>query len=77
MTSMIKRVETATYDTIAAAADGSFAGGARSFDIASEGIGYATSNPDLMGDDIVAAVQEYSDKIVAGEIVPPEDPTKV
>ncbi len=77
MTSMIKRVETATYDAIVSAADGSFAGGAQVFDIASEGIGYATSNPDLMGDDIVAVVQEYSDKIVAGEIVPPDDPTKV
>jgi basic membrane protein A len=78
MTSMIKRVETATYDTIAAVADGTFEGGtAQVFDIASEGISYATSNPDLMGDDIVATVQEYSDKIVSGEIVPPDDPTKV
>jgi basic membrane protein A len=77
MTSMIKRVETATYNTIAAAADGTFEGGAQVFDIASEGLSFATSNPDLMGDDIVKTVQEYSDKIVAGDIVPPDDPTKV
>jgi basic membrane protein A len=78
MTSMIKRVETATYDTIKAAAEGTFVGGAAQvFDLASEGISYATSNPDVMGDDIVEVVQGYADQIIAGDIVPPDDPTKV
>jgi basic membrane protein A len=78
MTSMIKRVETATYDTIKAAAEGTFVGGAAQvFDLASEGLGYATSNPDVMGDDIVQALQGYADQIIAGDIVPPDDPTKV
>ena len=78
MTSMIKRVDTATYNTIKAAAEGTFEGGvAIVSDLAGEGIGFATSNPDQMGEDIVAQVQEYSDQIIAGEIVPPDDPTKV
>ncbi len=49
MTSMIKRVDTAVYDTIAAVADGSFEGGGQVFGLAEDGISYATSNPDLMG----------------------------
>lgn len=76
MTSMIKRVEVATYDTIKAASEGTFEGGvAQVFSLATEGIGYATSNPDVMGDDIVSAVQGYADQIIAGDIVPPTDPT--
>ena len=78
MTSMIKRVDVATYNTIKAAAEGNFEGGqAIVADLAGGGIDFATSNPDEMSEDIVATVQEYADKIVAGEIVPPEDPTKV
>ncbi|HYJ60823.1 MAG TPA: BMP family ABC transporter substrate-binding protein [Actinomycetota bacterium] len=78
MTSMIKRVDTATFDFISSVADGSFEGGAPLvYDLAGEGIGFATSNPEEMGDDIVAQVQEYADQIIAGDIVPPTDPTKV
>jgi basic membrane protein A len=75
LTSMIKRVDTATYDTIAAAADGTFEGGtAQVFDMASEGISYSKSNTDLMTQDIIDTVEEYKQKILDGEIVPPEKP---
>lgn len=78
MTSMIKRVDTAVYNVIVAAADGTFEGGvAQTFDLAGEGMGYATSNPGQMGDDIVTEVEGYADQIIAGDIVPPDDPTKV
>ena len=43
MTSMIKRVDTAVYDTIVAVADGTFKGGGQVFGLADEGISYATS----------------------------------
>jgi basic membrane protein A len=77
-TSMIKRVDTAVYDTIVAVADGTFEGGAAQvFDIASEGISYSTSNTELMTPDIVEAVEEYEQRIVNGDIVPPEDPADV
>ena len=75
LTSMIKRVDTATYDTIVAAANGTFKGGtARVFDLADEGISYSTSNTELMTKNIIATVDEYQQKILDGEIVPPEKP---
>jgi basic membrane protein A len=78
MTSMIKRVDVATYNTIKSAAEGNFQGGqAIVADLAGEGLGFATSNPDEMGEEIVTALQDYADQIIAGDIVPPDDPTKV
>jgi basic membrane protein A len=77
-TSMIKRVDTAVFDTIQAEADGTFEGGkAEVFDIKSEGISYSTSNTKEMSSDIVDTVDTYKQKIVDGDIVPPDDPTKV
>jgi basic membrane protein A len=76
-TSMIKRVDTATYDTIVAAAGGTFKGGGQVFDLATEGISYSTSNTELMTQDIIDTVEGYKQKIIDGTIVPPDDPTKV
>lgn len=74
MTSMIKRVDTAVYDTIVATADGSFEGGGSVFGLAVDGVSYATSNPDLMGQDIVDEVEGYKAKIIAGDIEVPTEP---
>ncbi len=78
LTSMIKRVDTATYDTITAAADGTFEGGkAQVFDLKGDGISYSTSNTKEMTQDIIDQVEAYKKKILDGDIVPPTDPTKV
>jgi basic membrane protein A len=75
MTSMTKRVDTAVYDTIVAAGDGSFEGGTSEvFGLEDEGISYATSNPDLMGQDIVAQVEKYKQRMLDGEIQVPTEP---
>lgn len=75
LTSMIKRVDTATYDTIKSAADGTFQGGKTAvFDLASDGLSYSTSNAKLMTQDIVDTVDSYEQKILDGSIVPPDDP---
>ena len=75
MTSMIKRVDTAVYDAIVSVSDGSFKGGVgQVFGLADEGISYATSNPDLMGQDIVDQVEEYKQQILDGEIEVPTEP---
>jgi basic membrane protein A and related proteins len=72
---MIKRVDTAAYDTIVAAADGTFEGGtAQVFDLASEGISYSQSNTELMTADMIDTVEEYKQKIIDGDVVPPEKP---
>jgi basic membrane protein A and related proteins len=76
MTSMIKRVDTAVYDTITAVADGKFKGGFQAFGLADEGISYATSNPDLMSQDIVDQVESYKQKILDGDIEVPTEPAK-
>jgi basic membrane protein A len=73
MTSMIKRVDTAVYDTIVAVGDGSFKGGTQVFGLDAEGITYATSNPDLMGQDIVDAVEKAKQQIIDGKIEPPTE----
>ncbi len=75
-TSMIKRVDTAVYNTIKAATDGTFEGGNQVFDLKSEGISYSTSNTDLMTQDIIDTVNQYKQKIISGAIVPPEKPGK-
>jgi len=75
LTSMIKRVDTATYNTIKAAADGKFKGGIdKVFDLKSDGIGYSTSNTALMTQDIIDQVESYKQKILSGQIVPPDTP---
>lgn len=76
MTSMIKRVDTAVYNTIAAVADGTFKGGGQVFGLADEGISYAKSNPDLMSQDIVDQVEAYKQKILDGTIEVPTEPAK-
>jgi basic membrane protein A len=77
-TSMIKRVDTAVYDTIQAAADGTFEGGkAQVFDLKTDGISYSTSNTEEMTQDIIDQVEAYKQKILDGDIVPPTDPKKV
>ncbi len=78
LTSMIKRVDTATYDTIKAVADGAFEGGkVLVFDLKSDGISYSMSNTKEMTQDIIDQVEVYKQKILDGEIVPPTDPKKV
>jgi basic membrane protein A len=75
LTSMIKRVDTATYDTITTVTDGTFEGGkAEVFDLKSEGISYSVSNTKEMTKDIVDQVEAYKLKILDGEIEPPTDP---
>jgi basic membrane protein A len=73
LTSMIKRVDTAVYDTIQQAVNGEFEPGFRVYGIAEEGIGYSDSNPALT-DEMKAAMDEASAAIVSGEIIVPEAP---
>ena len=72
-TSMIKRVDTAVYEAIKAAKDGTFEGGQRVFGLADDGVGYSTSNPDLASD-IIDQLEAYKEQIIAGTIVVPTEP---
>jgi basic membrane protein A and related proteins len=72
LTSMLKKVDVATFETISAFNDGSFAGGVQVFDVASDGVGYSTSGGFV--DDIVDQLDEFAAQIAAGEIEVPEAP---
>jgi basic membrane protein A and related proteins len=74
LTSMLKRVDVAIYDTIDAAANGEFQPGAQVFGLAEDGVAYATSNPDLLTEDIQTQLEDFRQQIIDGEITVPEEP---
>jgi basic membrane protein A len=74
ITSMIKRVDTAVYNTIKDMSQGKFTHGTKTFGLAEEGVGYATSNPTLLTADITAKLDSYKQQIIAGTIVVPTTP---
>jgi len=70
LTSMMKRVDNAVYNTFKEGTDGSFAAGINVMDLASEGVGYAMdeNNAELVSADMQAAVDAAREAIIAGEI---------
>jgi basic membrane protein A len=72
LTSALKKVDVAVFQTAQEVQDGSFAGGEDSvFDVASGGVGLGEISDDVPGD-IISQVQEIQDQIAAGEIDIPE-----
>jgi basic membrane protein A len=72
LTSMLKKVDVATFETIKAFNDGTFKGGVQIFDVASDGVGYSTSGGFVDG--ISDQLNDYAAQIASGEIVVPEAP---
>lgn len=72
LTSMIKRVDVAVFDTIKSIVDKSFKGGYREFGIKDGGVGYAENqfNKNLIGD-IKPKLDEMKTKLEKGEIKVP------
>lgn len=71
LTSMLKRVDVAAYETMKDAMDGNFDTGIRNLGIAEDGVGWALDehNASLISDDMKAAIDAATDKIKSGEIV--------
>lgn len=67
LTSMIKRVDVAVYNTIEAQANGEFVAGANVFDLSDDGVGYSTSGGFI--DDIVDQLEDYKQQIIDGDII--------
>jgi basic membrane protein A len=67
LTSMLKRVETASKVALSAVAGNSFKGEVLVLDTKAGGVGFSSRNPEL-GADIVTQVEAIRSKIVAGEI---------
>ena len=72
LTSMLKRVDVAVFETIKASTNGDKSGGNKTFNLANDGVGYSTSGGYL--DDVVDQLEEIKAKIVAGEIEVPSMP---
>ncbi|SNR47972.1 BMP family lipoprotein [Puniceibacterium sediminis] len=68
LTSMLKRVDVATAEAMAAGAD--LETGVKALGLAEDGVGYALddNNASLISDDMKAAVEDAKAKIIAGEI---------
>ena len=70
LTSMLKRVDVAAYNTFMDAMKGEFTSGVNSLGLAEGGVGWALdeNNQALITDEMKAAIEDAAAKIVAGEI---------
>jgi basic membrane protein A len=73
LTSMLKRVDVAVYDTISDFVNGKFQGGIRTFDLKAGGVDYSTSNSAI--DQYKSKLDELKQKIISGEITVPTTPS--
>lgn len=69
--SAVKRVDVATYDAIKAVVNGKFQGGADTFTLKNNGVGYAPGNIQLPAD-IVNQVKAIEQKIINGSVTVPD-----
>jgi basic membrane protein A and related proteins len=72
LTSMLKRVDVAVFETAKAVQAGDLTGGFKVFDLSVDGVGYSTSGGYL--DEFATQLDEFKAKIVSGEIVVPTKP---
>lgn len=74
LTSMLKRVDVAVYETIKSLVEGNFKGGYKVFGLTEDGVGYAENdyNKELIAD-IKPKLEEIKEKIIKGEIKVPVD----
>ena len=74
LTSMLKRVDVASYNAAKAVHDGTFKGGVILYDLKAEGVGIPKENPSFTNftTDFTAEVKKYTDQIVSGGLVVPK-----
>ena len=70
LTSMLKRVDVATYEVMKSAKDGAFKAGIKSLGLAQDGVGYAMddNNKALVNADMAAKVEAAKADIIAGKL---------
>ena len=72
ITSMIKKVDVATFDFIKAQTEGKFTAGTKVYDLKAGGVGYSTTGGKM--DDIKAKLDAFKAQIIDGKIVVPTKP---
>jgi basic membrane protein A and related proteins len=74
LTSMLKKIEVAVFETIQAMSEGEDVGGRTTvFDLASDGVGYSTSG-DHLSSEVIDQLEDLKAQIVAGDIEVPTSP---
>jgi basic membrane protein A len=73
LTSMLKRVDTAVYDSVQAFLDGTLEPGEQIFDLAGNGVGYSTSGG-FLSDDVISEIEKAKEGIISGDIKVPSVP---
>jgi basic membrane protein A and related proteins len=73
LTSMVKHVDTATYDEIKSVADGKPLTSYQVYDLKKNGVGYSTSGG-FLSQDVQDVINSYADKIKSGQIKVPTTP---
>ncbi|MEJ5169809.1 MAG: BMP family ABC transporter substrate-binding protein [Fimbriimonadales bacterium] len=73
LTSMIKRVDEAVFQTISDTIQGAFSPGAKVYDLKAKGVGLSpmTYTKDKIGPEVLKRVEEMEKKIAAGEVKVP------
>ena len=71
LTSMLKRIDVAAYNTMMDAMSGTFETGVRNLGLAEEGVGWALDehNASLVSDDMKAKIDAASADIIAGKVI--------
>jgi basic membrane protein A and related proteins len=72
ITSMLKKVDVATFDFIKSLTEGKFVAGTKVYDLKANGVGYSTTGGQM--DDIKAKLDAYKQQIIDGKIVVPTKP---
>lgn len=74
LTSMLKRVDQAVYDSIAQVKNGKFQAGTQRYGLKDKGIDYALDqyNKDLLTPDMLKKADDIKSKIVSGQIIVPD-----
>jgi basic membrane protein A len=71
LTSMMKRVDVAVFETIKATQEGNFQSGTVVFGLQEDGVGLAPTTSNNTPQEVVDQVNELRDRIIAGEITVP------
>jgi basic membrane protein A len=79
LTSMIKHVDEAVFATVKDEKDGKFSPGQKIYDLAANGVGLSemTFTKDVVGANVLSAVDDVRKKIISGEIKVPSTPEQL
>jgi basic membrane protein A len=73
LTSMLKRVDVATFDMVQSVADGEPLVSYQVYNLEADGVGYSTSG-DFLSEDTITQIDEFAEQIKSGEITVPDAP---